>query len=416
MIAPHGAAEPKKNGVIDVGLVALHRFLVHNEVTGRVFAPLRLKVRSRHMRRIQQEKGIQPMKVVFSSFRSTTYSDNPKAISEKLHELYPRAEIVWLFKDPEAKRAIVPDYVRLVCSAFDTAAEELATAHIWVDNFAKAPYLYLNRKKQVYLNTWHGDRAFKKIGYDVVDKQDYRLEEDCHAMIAGSDFGERMMRSAFAFKGDIIKSGSPRNDRLVNFDPAEADRIRARLGIDRDTHLLLYAPTFRDAIAKEKAQSATMDLKRTVEALERHTGGKWMCLFRAHYLQLMGLDLNEVQDRLIDMTHYEDMTDLLMIADALLTDYSSCAMDYCLLGRPIYLFQSDIEDYRTNNREMYFDMKDTPFFTAASQEELEALIDRVDADMARENCKQICDYFGFCETGHATEDVCRYLIAKLEGK
>lgn len=361
-------------------------------------------------------KGIDPDKVVFSSFRSTTYSDNPRVISEKLHEMYPQAEIVWLFREPEKKRAVVPDYVRIVNATSMQAYFELATARVWVDNFAKRSYLPLNREKQVYLNTWHGDRAFKKIGYDVVEKRYYRLEQDCHAMIAGSTFGEKMMRSAFGFKGDIIFEGSPRDDRLVNFDPAAAAEIRRKLGVSEDVGLLLYAPTFRDTIADTAAQSATMDLKRTIQALEKKTGKKWLCLFRAHYLQMKGLNLDEVKDLLLDMTKYEDMTELLMIADALLTDYSSCAMDFCLLGRPIYLFQSDIEEYTTKDREMYFEMKDTPFFSVQDQDALEALIDRVGEEEARENCRQICEYFGFRETGRATEAVCEYLIERLKKK
>ena len=361
-------------------------------------------------------KGIDPDKVVFSSFRSTTYSDNPRVISEKLHEMYPQAEIVWLFREPEKKRAVVPDYVRIVNASSLQAYTELATARVWVDNFAKRTYLHLNREKQVYLNTWHGDRAFKKIGYDVVNKRHYRLEQDCHAMIAGSTFGEKMMRSAFGFKGDIIFEGSPRDDRLVNYDPAAAAEIRRKLGVSEDVGLLLYAPTFRDTIADSAAQNATMDLKRTIKALEKKTGKKWLCLFRAHYLQLKGLNLDEDKDILLDMTRYEDMTELLMIADALLTDYSSCAMDYCLLGRPIYLFQSDIEEYTTKDREMYFEMKDTPFFSVQDQDALEALIDRVGEEEARENGRQICEYFGFRETGCATEAVCEYLIERLKKK
>ena len=159
-----------------------------------------------------------------------------------------------------------------------------------------------------------------------------------------------------------------------------------------------------------------MDLKRTIRALEKKTGKKWLCLFRAHYLQLKGLNLDEDKDILLDMTRYEDMTELLMIADALLTDYSSCAMDYCLLGRPIYLFQSDIEEYTTKDREMYFEMKDTPFFSVQDQEALEALIERVGEEEARENGRQICEYFGFRETGRATEAVCEYLIERLKKK
>ena len=398
-----------------MNLQKLNRFLVHNPLVGRYFERARIRYHCSLMTRARAKQGIAPKKVVFSSFRAGSYSDNPRAISEKLHEMYPAAEIVWLFNDPEAKRALVPDYVRVVNADVETSLPELGTARIWVDNFAKRYYLPLDKERQVYLNTWHGDRAFKKIGYDVKGPHEYRLEEDCHCMIAGSDFGARMMRSAFNFHGDLLVNGSPRNDRLVNYRQEEADAIRAKLGIDRETHLLLYAPTFRDTTAKEQAQPATMDLKRTLQALERRTGGRWLCLFRAHYLALKGLDLSEVRDRMLDMTKYEDMTDLLMIADALLTDYSSCAMDFCLLGRPIYLFQSDIEAYTTQDREMYFDMKDTPFFAARDQAELERLIETVDAEAARENCRQICDYFGFHETGHATEEVCKYLIAKLEG-
>ena len=50
------------------------------------------------MRSAQRRYGINPKKVVFSSFEGHSYNDNPRYISEKLHELCPEAEIVWLFQ------------------------------------------------------------------------------------------------------------------------------------------------------------------------------------------------------------------------------------------------------------------------------------------------------------------------------
>ena len=49
--------------------------------------------------------------VYFASFRGQ-YSDNPRAISECLHEMAPDVKIVWLVK-PQFKE-FVPDYVTVV--------------------------------------------------------------------------------------------------------------------------------------------------------------------------------------------------------------------------------------------------------------------------------------------------------------
>ena len=242
---------------------------------------------------------------------------------------------------------------------------------------------------------------------------EYRLEQDCDVFLTGSDFGEKMYGTAFRYHGPFLKYGAPRNDILVRNDPAEIAAVKAKIGIDPAIKLLLYAPTYRETttVVPKEAQ---MDLLRTLEHLETTTGDKWMCLYRAHYLST-GIDLDSVRDRLIDMTRYGDMAELLLIADMLLTDYSSSAMDYCLLGRPVLLFQSDIEDYLAH-REMYFKMSDTPFLVAMDQAELEQLISDMTPEKAAENCRAIQDYFGFSETGRATEESCKYIIDKLTVK
>lgn len=358
-----------------------------------------------------------PNKVVFSSFSGRSYSDNPRCISEMLHDMCPQAKIVWLLQKPDEWKDTVPDYVTVVPRFSMKSAYEMGSARVWVDNFTQLPYLIPKKGKQFYMQTWHGDRAFKKIGYDNDIMEKYRMtrrvEEQCDVFLSGSDFGEKMFGTAFRYHGPFLKNGAPRNDVLVRNDPEEIAAVKEKLGIDPSIKLLLYAPTYRETTTTVP-KDAQMDLLRTLQHLEKTTGDKWMCLYRAHYLST-GIDLTAVQDRLIDMSKYDTMSDLLLIADMLLTDYSSSAMDYCLLDRPVLLFQADIEDYLAH-REMYFKMSDTPFLVAMNQSELENLISDMTPEMAAENCRAIRDYFGFSETGRATEEACRYIIDKLSVK
>ena len=101
---------------------------------------------------IQRICGIKKKKVVFISFGGKTYSDNPRAISEQLHDMDPNYGIVWLFNDPKSKEKIVPKYVKCVKNNSIKALFELATAGIWVDNFEK-PLWTFKSEKQIYIQT-----------------------------------------------------------------------------------------------------------------------------------------------------------------------------------------------------------------------------------------------------------------------
>ncbi|MBR1560362.1 MAG: CDP-glycerol glycerophosphotransferase family protein [Clostridia bacterium] len=358
-------------------------------------------------------KGIDRNKVVFMSFRGRGYSDNPRAISERLHERRPETEIVWLFKGNAffEQKAKVPDYVRCVNRDSRKSWIELATARVWVDNFTKDVELRgFPKDKQFYVQTWHGDRPIKKIAYDATDELPYRLEEECSRVVTGSDFGMRMYRTAFRYKGEYINEGAPRNDILVKNDPADVRRVRAKLGVPEGVKLLLYAPTYREDTAVIQKDSQ-MNLARILDCLERG-GEKWLCLYRAHYLS-EGIDIEALQGRLVDMTAYDDMSELLLAADMLLTDYSSCAADYCVMDKPVFMYMADYDHY-LSTRDCYYDPHDTPLMIAHDQDELERLITTTDADAARENCRTLREWYGIHETGRATDAVCDYIIDKLK--
>ncbi len=352
--------------------------------------------------------GIKKNRIVFSSLLSRNYGDNLKPISEMLHEMKPDAEIIWMFRNIDAKRAIVPDYVKLCDPITREGLKAYATARVWVDNFTLRPYYRRKMGEQFYLNTWHGDRAFKKYAYDAFPDGPRRIEETCDIMLAASEFGKRVIRSAFRYNGELMVEGCPRNDCLVNPDPAKAAAIREKLGIAPDIKLLIYCPTFRDSTINN-AFNGGIDLERALDDLEKKTGDTWKCLFRAHHLAYGGLALHE-GGRLIDMSKYEDMADLLLISDALITDYSSAAMDFSLTGRRVFIYQDDIDSYTANDRQLHFKMEESPFLVAHDQDELSAIIAATGDEEACENCKAIAEFFGTIETGESTRSCCERII------
>ena len=360
-------------------------------------------------------RGYDDNMVVFSSFDCRSYNDNTRYVSEKLHELRPETDIVWLFADVEAarKQYAIPAYVRCLRAKSIAGKSALARARVVVDNFNKKFYLHFPAKGQYYIQTWHGDRGFKKCGFDNPSINFRMLEEHCALGIVGSDFGERLFHSAFHCRGELMKVGCPRNDILIRNDPAERDAIRAKLGLDEGTRVLLYAPTYRDSEMRGlRAHRVPLDLEHVLDTLEAHTGAAWKCLTRTHYYSGR-IAAGDASERIIPATDYPEMAELLLITDALLSDYSSCAGDYALTHRPIYLYQEDTAGYIAETRDFYFDMEDPHYWIASTPQELDALIEQTTPERVRENCDAILGYYGAAETGHATEAVAESIISRL---
>lgn len=358
--------------------------------------------------------------VVFAAFSGKKYADNPRFISEALHEIVPGIQIYWLFHAPEQKKALLPDYVKTGVWKSRAADALLARAKVWVFNDPAPAQLYRGAD-QLYIETWHGDRGFKKILFDSENvnpaSEDPLIEKDIASlMLAGSDRGEKKLRSAFRYGGEILKCGCPRNDLLVRGDEGECARIRESLGVSPDEGLLLYAPTLRrDAFSRHGAQDVSgVDLIACLERLCAVTNKTWRCLVRAHS-GVGGLAGVQKDERILDVTAYEDMADLLLVADVLLTDYSSSAGDFALTGRPVVLYQPDRAEYVKNDRSFYFDPDETPFWIAKTQAELLERLGNLSG--AKENDQEILAFYGACESGGASKAAAERILRFIrEGK
>ena len=388
----------------------------HANLYYKVVTPVYALYRNGKLNFFRRKYGFDNNAACFAAYNCASYCDSPRLVSEALHRMRPDVKITWLFRDVEAakKKFDIPDYVNSVYALSNEGLRALACSRILVDNFSKSHYLKIKYPKQVYLQVWHGDRAFKKIGLDTKTPRKYLLEQDCSMVVVGSDYGEMQFRSAFRYKGEFLRVGCPRNDILLRDDPAETENIRKKLGLEDGVCALVYAPTYRDrSTSKRDKQRMPLDLSRVLDTFEKKTGKKWVCLLRTHYLSY-GIREDKVDERIRNVTAYPEMMELLKVGDALLTDYSSCAGDFALTGRPVFLYQDDLDDYSNNDRELYFDMKDSPYWVAADPDALDQLIMGYTAEAAAENCRDILKFYNTDESGRAADAVAEYLIRRID--
>ena len=348
--------------------------------------------------------GVKGKRVFFSSFIGRDYSDSPARICEALHALRPDAELVWQLRRPED----APDYVRVVRPRSLSALWAISTSRCLVDNFNRQHYM-LKFDDQKYVQTWHGDRGFKKMLFDMEDGQFFPDGGQMDLAVSGSDFGTKNYRSAFRYAGEVMQTGMPRNDALLAKDPGAIAAIRRRLGLAAGERVLLYAPTFRDGNMGD-AQPAGFDIARALDVLEAATGARWRCLTRAHSQNARVAGAQDARVR--DVTDWPETAELLLCTDLLITDYSSTAGDYVLLDRPVILYQPDLDAFVDSNRQMYFDLRSCPYPRAETQARLMELLDDIDALIPA--CAEVRRFYGVTETGHSARDVAEWIAGILQ--
>lgn len=226
---------------------------------------------------------------------------------------------------------------------------ELLTSKYWIrthslDNIVK------KREGQIYIQLWHGPGATKKEGYDVPGMVN-NGETMWHARewdyyIASDVDSQSYIKTALNLKIPRVLIGSPRSDKLVNMDSERYREIRDKLGVGTEEKVVLYAPTFRE----EDFNQMKVELK-----VKKLCGLKGVrVILRVHPEIKNRMDITEYGGSVIDGNKYPDIFELYMASDILVTDYSSVAMEYSLLKRPILYYMYDLEEY-IKERNFYYD-------------------------------------------------------------
>ena len=360
--------------------------------------------------------------VYFNTFVGRSYGDSPKAIYEYMlsSEKFKDYSFVWMFREPEKYGYLRSDRTSIVKFESKEEAMVIGMAGYWITNYRMLDK-YVPRDDQIYVQCWHGT-PLKKLGYDLTssDNAMNSFEEICDRydkdaerfsfLVSPSPYATERFISAWNLKASgkedaVIEVGYPRNDRLVNHTAGDIEKIKEKLGLSGDAgKIVLYAPTWRDDQFDAK-KGYTYDLPVDFNALLDALGPEHVILFRAHYLVAKEFDFARYEGKIIDVSSYDDINDLYIASDMLVTDYSSVMFDYAVLRKPMAFFMYDMEAYRDRIRGLYFDPAELPGPVVKTESELaECIKELTSGDFAPdEKYKEFNEKYDPLDDGEATE-------------
>lgn len=302
--------------------------------------------------------------VLFESFHADSVGCHPLAIFEQMlsDTRFDGFTYVWVIKPGGEVPAVLQGKreVVVVERQSDAYLRYLATAQ-WLVNNVSFPAFFTRRSGQRYLNTWHGT-PIKTLGKDMKPNH---LQ---HSNVARNFLQATHLTSPCRwttdvlldrydvrdlFEGKVAEVGSARVDRSLRSSPEDIQLLRARLGVNAEQPVVLYAPTWRGL---QGAGGTDIDLTR--EALDQLASVEGVqVLFRGHHLAEASLNEAGLSDRLVPSDI--DTNALLAVVDLLVTDYSSIFFDFLPFDRPIVFHVPDEQEYR-NERGLYFDVNELP--------------------------------------------------------
>ncbi len=362
--------------------------------------------------------GLMPVKknkIVASSFYGKGYSDNPKAIIEELRQRGENLDLVWLTKP--GQEDTLPEGVRPVSYDSLKRIYELSTAKVWIDNCRKGAMK--KRKGQFYLQTWHG-LALKRIEKDAATKLDdaytpyaIRDSKQTDLIVSNCAHMTKVYKTGFWYDGEVLETGSPRNDMLFEDPTAVREKVRKNFDLPKDRKLVLYGPTFR---ADHSLDAYCLEAESLLAALSDRFGGDWTLLVRLHPVveELSNQVFTYDGEHVCNATPYPDIMELLAACDCVITDYSSLMFDFAITGRPCFQFATDLQAY-LKDRNFYFPLTDLPFPRAESNAALTENIRNYSETEQKTRWERFNKDFGLMEDGKAASRCADLILAKVKG-
>lgn len=306
-------------------------------------------------------------KIIFSSFSGRQYSDSPKIIYENLKKdsRFEGYKLVWAFNEPnlffEVENKVNINSFKFFIDLFSSEA--------WISNSSIEKLIPYNSKKIFYLNTWHGI-PLKKIGKDeegvslLVKNWYEKVRFDM--LTTCSNYDEKIFNKVFPSTAEKnhVRCGLPRNNELVvqkNKKSNLRKEFCEKYDLSEKTRIILYAPTFREFESKNLNKILSGEIKPI---------GESVLLVRTHYFEEVNISANNI----VNVSN-ENLNELMLISDCLITDYSSVMFDYYILGKPIYLYAYDYEQYK-DIRGFYVDLQREYNIPIVSEKDLNIIFEK----------------------------------------
>ena len=326
--------------------------------------------------------------LVFGAYNGKSYACSPKAVYEYMiqNEKYKNYKYVWFFDEPDKYEFLEKNRnTKIVKKGSSECEKFLHQAKYWILNFRAMDH-WIPSKNQIYVQCWHGT-PLKRLGYDITNsdnamnsvseiKSKYKSDaKRFDYMVSPCKFVTEKFTSAWYLekmgKQDaVLEIGYPRNDFLNKFTEENVITVKEKLGlINEKRKIILYAPTWRDN-QHDAEKGYVYKNPVNFDLLREKLGDEYIILFRAHYLVADNFDFKSYDGFIYDVSKYDDINELYIISDILITDYSSVFFDYAILERPILFYMYDMEEYRDEMRGFYLNINQLPGPIVRDEKEL----------------------------------------------
>lgn len=293
---------------------------------------------------------IKKNRIYFVSNFGKRYSCNPRAYFEYLYKSH-KGEFDFYYC-LNYKENDLPTGIKSAkyCSIKDLYY--LSTSKYIVNNF-RFHSLFKKRKKQIYIQTWHGAPVPIKAVEAAVENnlaKEYVRDAQNDAkyidiVTVGSDSVKNLFEKYFWNNGKILNAGTPRYDSLVNANKEEINQAKERIGINKTKKLFLIAPTFDK---NKKLEESLMNIEKIIQYFKEFLNEDVQIAYRFHpNVAHLANDLD--LGMAINLTNISNVDDVVLASDYIVTDFSSILVDGMYAHKKCICYVENFDNYIKNN-------------------------------------------------------------------
>ena len=356
----------------------------------------------------------------FGAREGHQFEDNSKYMFLHVLKNHPNIHAVWLTNEPK----VVDDMRKQGYEAYRNGTlkgkwmQLRAGASFYTNGLMDFGFIPLVAGSKI-VALWHG-MGFKLIYNGKLHGTPLKLKRILdhffswtyrNITIATSKFTVEWLKDCFTLKNSGFRiTGQPRNDILFKID---RKAILNSIGIDDRKKVIIYMPTYRsNNLGKDAMSKIVKDLyysdKLSIE-LEKENA---VLITKLHPLTPHINLPNRKNFVILDYANVSSNQELMGACDELITDYSSCFIDFALLDRPIFFYVPDEDSFIKKSEDV-----DKVFFSlcdlnkSTTPEELALLLSKSDNKVAEATNKIFED--GSLKGTNYSENVYKTIIKEL---
>lgn len=296
-------------------------------------------------------------RIIFATYRNDTMNGNFKYIHDEIESRNSGYECKFLYeKFNKGVKGIVTYFLHMMKATYYMATSE----YFLIDDFYFPVYTVrkLRRGTEV-AQVWHACGAFKKFGFSILDKN-FGADNSyvkyipihsnySHVLVSSKEVAKYYAEAFNMSEDNIDPIGIPRTDIFFNekMKHDAMERVYNKYPEIKGKKIVLYAPTFRGNSQSDAKMDIAFDVEKVVNTLPEG----YVLALKMH--PFVKDSINIKNDRIVNLSDYPAINDILIMTDLLITDYSSIVFEYSLLERPMIFYADDLDSYE-HERDFYY--------------------------------------------------------------